>query len=547
MDIECSVTDIAVIGGGVGGCAAALSALQAGYKVALTNDTDWLGGQLTSQMTPPDEHGWIEQFGSTRAYQQFRNQVRSHYVSHYPLTPEGRQTRFLNPGNGWVSPLCHEPRVAVAVLECMLKPFVRRGQLLVLQNHVVVEVLLDGTDRLDSVIVEEIRTRSQRKLVASYFLDATELGDLLYLSGAEHVTGQESRTQTGEPSAPDLADPENMQAFSWCFAVEHRAGEHHVGSAPPTYDYWRNFRPKLTPSWPGGWFDWKGLNPRTMDPVQYSFEPHEEQMSSMRGLWSYRRILDRSLFSPGAVSSDIVVVNWPLNDFLCGSLIGGTNANQDEAREGARQLSLSLVHWLQTEAPRSDGGTGWPGLRIRPDVAGTADGLAKAPYIRESRRLITEFTICEPDLSAKCRPGERLGQRYEDSVGVGYYRIDLHPTNRGNNYIDVPTLPFCIPLGALIPKRLDNLLPASKNLGTTHITNGAYRVHPVEWNIGESSGSLACYCLSTDKTPRQVWRRSDLQKTFQKRLVQRGIELRWPEDLKLEEGDPHVHAHRRRV
>src|SRR5206468_9538617 len=67
--------------------------------------------------------------------------------------------------------------------------------------------------------------------------------------------------------------------------------------------------------------------------------------------------------------------------------------------------------------------------------------------------------------------------------------IYLHPSSGGDNYIDVSSLPFQIPLGSLIPKRVENLLPACKNLGTTHITNGCYRLHPVEWNIGESAGA----------------------------------------------------------
>ena len=41
--------DVAIIGGGLGGCAAALSATALGMKVILTEETDWLGGQLTAQ------------------------------------------------------------------------------------------------------------------------------------------------------------------------------------------------------------------------------------------------------------------------------------------------------------------------------------------------------------------------------------------------------------------------------------------------------------------------------------------------------------------
>ena len=81
-------------------------------------------------------------------------------------------------------------------------------------------------------------------------------------------------------------------------------------------------------------------------------------------------------------------------------------------------------------------------------------------------------------------------ESFADSVGVGSYRIDLHPSTGGDNYIDISSLPFQIPLGALIPQRVENLLPACKNLGTTHITNGCFRLHPVEWAIGEAAGAL---------------------------------------------------------
>ena len=89
-------------------------------------------------------------------------------------------------------------------------------------------------------------------------------------------------------------------------------------------------------------------------------------------------------------------------------------------------------------------------------------------------------------------------------MGVGSYRIDLHPSTGGDNYIDVSSLPFQIPLGALIPRRVENLLPACKNLGATHITNGCYRLHPVEWNIGEAAGLLAAEAIRTASPPRRI-------------------------------------------
>src|SRR5512145_1105895 len=78
--------DVAVIGGGTGGCAAALAALRNGMRVVMTEETRWVGGQLTSQAVPPDEHPWIESFGCTRAYREYRNGVREYYRRNYPLT-----------------------------------------------------------------------------------------------------------------------------------------------------------------------------------------------------------------------------------------------------------------------------------------------------------------------------------------------------------------------------------------------------------------------------------------------------------------------------
>src|SRR6478672_7532731 len=82
--------DVAVIGGGVGGFAAALAALRNGMRVVLTEETDWVGVQLTAQAVPPDEHPWIEQFGGTRSYREYRTAVRDYYRQHYPLTAQAR-------------------------------------------------------------------------------------------------------------------------------------------------------------------------------------------------------------------------------------------------------------------------------------------------------------------------------------------------------------------------------------------------------------------------------------------------------------------------
>ncbi|WP_033340276.1 FAD-dependent oxidoreductase [Catenuloplanes japonicus] len=523
-------SEVLVVGGGLGGVAAALGALRAGRSVILTEEHAWLGGQLTSQGVPPDEHTWVEQFGVTASYRALRDGIRDYYRQFYPLTARSRAWRELNPGAGWVSPLCHEPRVAVAVIEAMLAPYRGSGKLRVLQPYRPVGATTDG-DRVTSVTV--LNGEHEVTLTAPYILDATETGELLPLTGTEYVTGFESSADTGEPHAPDLAQPANMQAVSVCFAVDHVDGDHTVDK-PAGYDFWRAYTPDF---WVGPLLSWTMVNPRTLEPAVRGFTPnpdddplevHADQRANPgdANLWTFRRIAARRHFTEGFYASDITVVNWPIIDYFESPIIDVPDPATHLAR--ARELSKSVFYWLQTEAPRPDGGTGWRGLRLRGDVTGGTDGLAQAPYIRESRRILAEYTVVEQDLALAVR-GDKGAVRYPDSVGIGMYRIDLHPSTGGDTYIDVAACPFEIPLGALLPRRVENLLPAGKNIGTTHITNGAYRLHPVEWNVGEVAGVLADFCLARGVAPRAVRNTPGLLADFQARLVADGVELRWPD------------------
>ena len=117
-----------------------------------------------------------------------------------------------------------------------------------------------------------------------------------------------------------------------------------------------------------------------------------------------RRIAARRNFIAGTYESDITLVNWPMLDYVDGPMIGDDPVAAARHRDAARELALSLLHWLQTEAPRPDGGTGFPGLRPRGDVLGSGDALAKDLYIRESRRIRAEHTIVEQDVARASRP-----------------------------------------------------------------------------------------------------------------------------------------------
>jgi len=527
--------DIAIVGGGTGGCAAALAALRNGFTVVMSEETDWIGGQLTAQAVPPDEHPWIESFGATRSYRAYRNAVREYYRAHYPLTEEARARWQLSPGDGSVSRLTHEPRVSLAVLEAMLAPYLSGRRLLLLLRHVPVSADTEG-DYVRAVRLRSLEDGRERIVHARYFLDATEQGDLLPLTKTEYVTGFESRRQTGELHAPDQAQPANIQSFTVCFAMDYLPGEDHTIEKPEEYSFWRDYVPALRPPWPGKLLSWSMSHPITLKVRPVSFDPTAaEPTPAVLNLWIYRRIANRRNFQPGAYPSDITLVNWPQNDYWLGNLHEVSPEEAARNLKRAKQLSLSLLYWMQTEAPRPDGGQGWRGLRLRNDIVGTEDGLAKYPYIRESRRIQAEFTVLEQHVGTEARsqltgkkPEELTAEPFPDSVGVGSYRIDLHPSSGGDNYIDVSSLPFQIPLGALIPKRVENLLPAAKNLGVTHITNGCYRLHPVEWNIGEAAGMVAAQALASGHPPRKIRNDKKLLAEFQAKLQSQGIEIAWP-------------------
>jgi hypothetical protein len=518
-------TDVLIVGGGLGGLAGALAAARLGQRVIVTEALDWVGGQLTAQAVPPDEHPWIEQTGCTASYRRLRDGIRAYYRDHYPLLPAARADPHLNPGQGMVSALCHEPRVALAVLEAMLAPFRAGRQLEVLLHHRPIRAEMDG-DRVRAVMLRDEQTGDEVVIHAPYVLDATELGDLLALTGAEHVIGAESQAETGEPHAlPGAADPLDQQAISWCFALDYLPGENHTIDRPDDYDFWRGYRADF---WPGPQLGWVDFNPETLEERYRPIFDGPTDRPQAGDFWHFRRIFYRGHYPAGAFASDITLVNWPQMDYWLGPLLGVSEAETQRHLRGARQLALSLLYWMQTEAPRPEGGYGYAGLRLRPDVAGTSDGLAKHVYIRESRRLRAEFTVREQHVGVAARAGVRGAERFADSVGIGSYRIDLHPSTAGRNYVDISSWPFQVPLGALIPVRVENLLPACKNPGTTHITNGCYRLHPVEWNLGEAAGALAAHCLARGLPPRQVRNTPGRLADFQALLQGLGVELAWP-------------------
>ena len=235
----------------------------------------------------------------------------------------------------------------------------------------------------------------------------------------------------------------------------------------------------------------------------------------------------RATSRPAPTRGEITLVNWPQNDYWLGDSSRRRARGGRQARRRAKQLSLSLLYWLQTEAPAPT---------ARP--AGRACGSARPRRHRRRPGQVPVHPRVAADPGRVHRP--RAARRHrgpprgtEDartsrpsrsptSVGVGSYRIDLHPSTGGDNYIDISSLPFQVPLGALIPRRVENLLPACKNLGTTHITNGCYRLHPVEWAIGEAAGLLAAQASRQSSRRARCGTRTRRLKKFQGTILAQG-------------------------
>ncbi|WP_158088594.1 FAD-dependent oxidoreductase [Thermoactinospora rubra] len=483
------IADVAVVGGGLGGVAAALAAAEAGCTVVLTCDQEVLGGQVTTQLVPAlDEHPHVEEGGVSASYRRLRELIRAQYGG------------VANPGGGWVSRLCFEPAAAKAALDRMLAPHVASGRLTVLTGTA------PGSARVHAGTLESVTLSTGETVSAEVFCDATELGDLLPLAGAPWTVGSEGRDAYGEELALDGGPrPSAVQSCTTGFLVEHLPGEDHTVERPPGYERWRVRQPFTLEI--AGW-----------DGRVHRYRMFEQGPDGHPPFWTYRRLREGAVLG----GRDLALINWVGNDYADRSLVD----EPELAAAESRLLSLAFLHWLQTEA-------GFPGLRLVTEAPVTFGGLAVHPYVRESRRLAVPRPVTEHDL--RPRPGRARAAAMPDSVGVAWYHMDVHPRVGHPRSHYAPSAPFQIPLSALVAPEPGNLLAAAKNLGATQAAAAAYRVHHGEWAVGEAAGALAAHCVRRSVPPSRVAADRRELSALQAALVARGVPIAWALDVPVDD------------
>ena len=526
---DCS---IAVIGGSTAAYTAAVTALKLKLDVCLVQPQRMVGGQFTAQALPASDDGDLlrhqadlttvagEEFAISKSQRSFRRRQRQ-------LQPVAKRV-VDDPGGSWVCPLSTTPVVASTALNETLLPYLRSGKLTLIPYAEPTSLVLapdSSVRRVTGIMCQDTKTKHSFTVYAKVVIEATDLGDVLEVGDLPSRVGQEARSETGEAILPEDARPQCQQSFTFDVLVERTYPGKGVAIGAPT-EYgrvpWLNLQEFTGDFWTQKNNVWK-----------------KRSFFDAFGIFRYRRLLRHSVYKKTISPGDVAVINWGTsshpergqccgNDYRTGYLVGLSRSERRQQIERARVRAQAYIHFLQSN--------GVPDLKPRGDLTWTKDGIALEPYIREARRGIALTTVRHEDVAARFFPNQARAYTFDDTLGIGQYHyldlhgnlVDGHVSPRGK---DVIALPFTIPAGALVPIDTDGLVLSAKSIGTTHITNAAYRMHPVEWAIGEASGFLAAFSVWTKKQPREIVNNESLLRKLQGFLTRNGIPIVWFDDV----------------
>jgi len=530
--------DVVIAGGTTASFAAAVASAEEGARTCLIEPTDWIGGQLTASGVPAVDEAWHRITDpKTNA---ILLDVRSIARRRENMTPNFRAMLDAtgNPGRGWVSNYCFEPQF---FLDTQLLPLERKlkNKLVVYRNTVVKNVAVDtlsrritsitairrtpregveqgGYDRLPSEDIPdwynpEASSRFTKEVFVfpatktTIFMDATEWGELLALSGANYLQGIES--------------------------VDGKQGDDRCGQST-VYGFVERYHAKpIDEPAVGKITDDLGFGDYTGRPQVWDL------------IWTYRRLKGNG---KGPTPGDLSLQNWGYstrlkqggNDYTYGYLFKSkkdTEAQRADWRGGVdlkvmaavEQRAFSWHSWFKAHAPE---GIDPRQITLATDVFGTKHGLAKLPYIRDTRRAVglDGFVLKIDDLTGW--PKRKTGEPFPDRVALGAYPADIHPMTT----CEFPepalrgayTLPFFIPFRALTSESFDNLLVAGKTMSQSFMANAATRLHPIEWSTGTAAGVAAADMARNGRTSREEFAHIAALQT----LVRKKTPLEWTID-----------------
>jgi len=173
--------DVVVVGGGTSGVASAIQSSRLGSKTLLIEESNWLGGMLTSA-------GVSAVDGNYKMPSGFLKEFRDSLVSYYGHLDSLK--------TGWVSNFMFEPSVGNRILKDIAK---QENNLTILYGSTVSEVVKKENF---SIKVNELPSLYKAKIL----IDATELGDLIPLLNLPYFIGMDSTKRFNEDIAPELSN-----------------------------------------------------------------------------------------------------------------------------------------------------------------------------------------------------------------------------------------------------------------------------------------------------------------------------------------------------
>ena len=442
-------TDVLVVGGGTSGVAAGIQAARSGADAMIVEEGPWLGGMLTSAGVSAVDGNYNLRSG---IFGEFCESLAAHYGGWDSLK------------TGWVSNILFEPSVGNRILKSMASA---ENRLDVRYGH-----RFEKVEKLSRGWKVYFRNPSDGKcliVTTKILIDATELGDVAAACGAGYHVGMDSRYDTGEEIAPEKAN-DIVQDMTYVAILKDFGPDADMTiDCPEGYD--------------------------ADDFINSCKGPRSTGATYGRVLWTPQEMIDY-----GRLPGGKYMINWPIdgNDYYA-NVIEMSPQERLAVFEKAKNYTKCFIYYIQTEL-------GYKNLGIADDEFPTSDGFPLIPYHREARRIDGEVLFT---MNHAAKPFEQTQPLYRTGIAVGDYSIDHHHFAHPD-YDNIPKLnfgpiaSFNVPLGALIPKGVDDLIVAEKSISVTNIMNGATRLQPVVMQIGQAAGALAALAVSRGTKVRDV-------------------------------------------